>query len=159
MNPRISDNQFTELIDENKGLIHKICLFYTNKEDDRQDLFQDIVLQAWKNYSSFRNQSKFSTWLYRIALNTALYARRKAQPVVAPLSEDIENATFQKPENEPIESLHVAIRTLNEIEKSLVLLYLDGYSYEEMEHITGISNGALRVKMSRIKQKLKTLVK
>ena len=148
-----------ELIEQNKGLVLKICFFYANTETDREDLFQDILFRAWKSYSSFRNESKFSTWLYKISLNTALFSRRKQSPDILPLSIDLDHSDFKNTENEAINLLHMAIKTLNDIEKSLVLLYLEGYTYDEMEKITGISNGALRVKMSRIKQKLKVLVK
>lgn len=152
------DKQFMDLIEQNKALILKICLFYTNTEADRQDLFQDIILQAWKSYPGFRNESKFSTWLYRVSLNTALLSIRKQEAVTQLHFEETGNGAFQTPEYESDDRLRAAIKTLNEIEKSLVLLYLDGYNYEEMEKITGISAGALRVKMSRVKQKLKTAI-
>ena len=151
--------RFAELVEENKGLILKICLFYAKTDADREDLFQDIVLQAWKNFPAFRQESKFSTWLYTVALNTALTLRRKQKRqftgtyLEMPLSDSVEK------ENEPTEKMYAAIQELNEIEKSIVLLYLDAYSYEEMEKILGIPNGTLRVKMSRIKQKLKTIIK
>ncbi len=112
-----------------------------------------------KAIRGFRHDSKFSTWLYKISLNTALFARRKYKPDIQPLHADIDDSTLPYSESETSEIMHMAIKTLNEIEKSLVLLYLDGYNYDEMEKITGISNATLRVKMSRIKQKLKTFVK
>ena len=159
MNHPLSNKKFLELIEENKGLILKICLFYAKTDADRQDLLQDIVLQAWKSYPSFREESRFSTWLYSVSLHTALFMRRKQKPETSPLTADIPDNTLYGAGNDQLEQLNLAIAGLNEIEKSIVLLYLDGYAYEEMENITGISNGALRVKMSRIKQKLKTLIK
>jgi len=154
-----TETQFMDLIDQNKGLIWKVCLFYAATETDRQDLYQDIILQAWKSYPGFRQESKFSTWLYRISLNTALFARRKYRPDIRPLPVELANSASPYSDNEPFEIMHVAIRALNEIEKSLVLLHLEGYNYDEMEKITGISGGTLRVKMSRIKQKLKNFLK
>ena len=153
------NTRFLELIEENKGLLLKVCLFYTRTESDREDLFQEIILQAWRNYPAFRQESKFSTWLYRVSLNTALAARRKerkrfVQPYGGPPL-----LQFHENENEHFDKMYSAIEDLNEIEKSIVLLYLDAYSYEEMEGVLGISSGALRVKMSRIKQKLKTIIK
>ncbi len=153
------NTRFLELIEENKGILLKICLFYTRTEPDRQDLFQEIVLQAWKTYPAFRHESKFSTWLYRVSLNTALAARRKEKNQIVQSYENIPVHGLQEDEYEPLEKMYSAIESLNEIEKSIVLLYLDAYSYEEMEEILGISSGALRVKMSRIKQKLKTIIK
>lgn len=151
--------RFPELIDENKGLILKICLFYTKTEADREDLFQDIVLQAWKSFPGFRQESKFSTWLYKVALNTALSLRRKQKRLFDEPYPEIPVPDFHQNENDPTEKMYAAIQELNEIEKSIVLLYLDAYSYEEMENILGIPNGNLRVKMTRIKQKLKTIIK
>jgi RNA polymerase sigma-70 factor (ECF subfamily) len=151
--------RFLALIEENKGILLRICLFYTRTEPDRQDLFQEIVLQAWKTYPAFRHESKFSTWLYRVSLNTALAARRKEKNLIIQPYENMTVRGLQEDENEPLEKMYSAIESLNEIEKSIVLLYLDAYSYEDMEEILGISCGALRVKMSRIKQKLKTIIK
>ncbi len=159
MDKQITDKRFIELIQENKGLILKICLFYTKTDSDLQDLFQEIVLQAWKGYQDFRNESKFSTWLYTVSLHTALFLKRKQKPAIQPLDHDIPDPGVPFKEMEHTEILHAAINSLNEIEKSIVLLYIDGYSFDDMEKITGISNGALRVKMSRIKQKLKEIVK
>jgi RNA polymerase sigma-70 factor, ECF subfamily len=154
-----TDTRFLELIEENRRLILKICLFYSKTPFDRQDLFQEIVLQAWKGYPRFRHDSKFSTWLYTVSLNTALthYKKQKKNPA-SPVT-NIEIPELAESENAQHDKMYEAIDELNEIEKSIVLLYLDGYSYEEMEKILGIANGALRVKMSRIKQKLKTIIK
>ena len=159
MNKQITDKQFVELIQENKGLILKICIFYTKTNADLQDLFQDIVLNAWKGYQSFRSDSKFSTWLYSVALHTALFLQRKKRVVSEPLTENIPDQGLPYREIEQSDEMYAAINSLNDIEKSIVLLYLDGYSYDEMEKITGISNATLRVKMNRIKLKLKNIVK
>jgi len=159
VNKQITDKQFVELIQENKGLILKICIFYTKTNADLQDLFQDIVLNAWKGYQSFRSDSKFSTWLYSVALHTALFLQRKKRVVSEPLTENIPDQGLPYREIEQSDEMYAAINSLNDIEKSIVLLYLDGYSYDEMEKITGISNATLRVKMNRIKLKLKNIVK
>ncbi len=159
VNKQITDKQFVELIQENKRLILKICIFYTKTDADLQDLFQDIVLHAWKGYRSFRNDSKFSTWLYSVALHTALFSQRKKRPVSEPLAENIRDQDLPYEDIEQADEMYAAINTLNDIEKSIVLLHLDGYNYDEMEKITGISNATLRVKMNRIKQKLKNIIK
>ena len=132
---------------------------YARTEADRQDLFQDIVLQAWKGFRRFRGESKFSTWLYTVSLNTALTVRRKNKIPFTSQPDDLASETIQPLDPDARAILYAAIEELNEIEKSIVLLYLDDYAYEEMEKILGISSGALRVKMSRIKQKLKTIIK
>jgi RNA polymerase sigma-70 factor (ECF subfamily) len=159
VHPKETDNRFLELIEENRRLISKICLFYSKTPSDRQDLFQEIVLQAWKGYPQFRHDSKFSTWLYMVSLNTALTHLKKQKKNPAIPASDIEIPELAQSETEQQGEMYAAIDELNEIEKSIVLLYLDSYSYDEMEKILGISNGTLRVKMSRIKQKLKTIIK
>jgi RNA polymerase sigma-70 factor, ECF subfamily len=159
VNNQITDKQFMDLIQENKGLILKICLFYSKTEADLQDLFQEIVLRAWKGYPGFRHDSKFSTWLYTVALHTALFLKRKQTPNARPLSDEIADPDVFYLKTDQAECLRTAINSLNDIEKSIVLLFLDGYSYEDMEQVTGISKGTLRVKMNRIKLKLKNIVK
>ena len=159
MNTEEQNKGFTELIEANKGLISKICLVYARTEADRQDLFQEIILQAWKGFPRFRGESKFSTWLYMVSLNTALTAKRKNRNALIEPPVEISSVDFLQLEDEPKAKLYAAIEELSEIEKSIVLLYLDEYNYDQMEKILGISNGALRVKMSRIKQKLKTIIK
>ena len=159
MQTKETHTRFLAQIEENRRIILKICLFYSNTQEDRQDLFQEIVLQAWKSYPGFRQESKFSTWLYTISLNTALSSKRKQKRLIEGHASEITFPDFNDPPNELYSKMYSAIEELNEIEKSIVLLYLDSYDYEEMEKILGISNGALRVKMSRIKQKLKNLVK
>ncbi len=153
------DKTFAGLIESNKGIILKICFFYARTKADREDLYQEIVLQAWKGFPRFRGESKFSTWLYTISLNTALTAKRKnIIPFTKPL-DDLPSEVVQPADQEHMTTLYAAIEQLNEIEKSMVLLYLEGYPYDQMEKILGITSGALRVKMTRIKQKLKTIIK
>jgi RNA polymerase sigma-70 factor (ECF subfamily) len=98
--------RFLALIEENKGILLRICLFYTRTEPDRQDLFQEIVLQAWKTYPAFRHESKFSTWLYRVSLNTALAARRKEKNLFIQPYENMIVHGLQKDENEPLEKMY-----------------------------------------------------
>ncbi len=158
VNTEETHKTFSELIDSNRGIIVNICFFYARTKADRDDLFQEIVLQAWKGFSRFRWESKFSTWLYTVSLNTALTLKRKNSLLNTVPPDDLPAETVQPSDQEPAATLYAAIEELNEIEKSIVLLYLDGYPYDQMEKIIGISSGALRVKMTRIKQKLKTII-
>ncbi len=130
---------------------------------DRQDLFQEIVIQLWNSYPNFKAQSKFSTWLYRVAINTAITQLRKKRniihsfdPSVIPEHADVNNSREQE---EQLQLMYTGITKLNEIEKAIVMLYMEDKSYEEMEDILGMSQGSLRVKMTRIKDKLRTLTK
>ena len=135
---------------------------YVNSHDDIQDLYQDIIIQLWRSYPKFRGESKFSTWLYRIAINTALTNFRKQKRSIQ--TTDVEFQKIEIPDNvtdgikeEQQQQLYTAIQALNDVEKSIVMLYLEDKSYDEMEEILGISNATLRVKMNRIKDKLRTL--
>ena len=159
-----AEKQFEVCIKENELLLYKICRIYAFTGADRQDLFQEIVIQLWKAFPKFKGHSKFSTWLYRIAINTAITGLRKKKNAVtfyepAALPVDITNEDSSMEEEERWQQLYNAIEQLNPIEKSIVLLYLEDKSYDEMEDILGINGATLRVKMNRIKEKLRGLTK
>lgn len=132
---------------------------YGNSAEDRQDLFQEMVAQLWKAYPAFRQEAKVSTWIYRIALNTAIAGLRKQQrrvftvPIDADLTVGEETDDMVKAEK--LRMMYKAIAQLTDIEKALVMLYIEEKSYEEMEDILGMTQGNLRVKMNRIKEKLR----
>jgi len=145
-------------------MVYKICRLYGNTDEDRQDLFQEIVIQLWNAYPKFRGEAKFSTWLYRIGLNVAITQYRKHKKRI--YATDIETLNLELPEDvysiqeeERFQVLYAAIEKLNDIEKAIVMLYLEDKSYDDMEEILGISNGTLRVKMNRIKEKLRQITK
>lgn len=154
-------NTFTSLVREHERIIYKICYMYADNAAGRQDLYQEIVLQVWRGYKSFRGEAKFSTWLYQVALNTAIAGLRKEKRSVLSTTADglLPDITDTDADNTQLELLHTAINQLNEIEKAVVMLYLDNKNYDEMQDILGIPNGALRVKMTRIKEKLRTITK
>lgn len=154
--------EFERRVTENEALIYKVCRIYAYTDANRQDLFQDIVIQLWKAFPKFRGESKFSTWLYRVAINTAISGLRRQkhfihsyEPHLVPTH--ISDADTGAGEEEQLQQLYAAIEQLNTIEKAIVMLYLDDKSYEEMEDILGIGQGNLRVKMNRIKEKLRQL--
>jgi len=157
-------SKFISLLREYERIIYKICYLYADNEADRQDLYQEIVIQVWKGYQNFRGEAKFSTWLYQVAINTAIAGFRKEKKSPLTYSADgslpeMADINYGEKETEQLEQLYAAISRLNDIEKAVVMLYLDDNSYEEMENIMGIPNGALRVKMTRIKEKLRQLTK
>ena len=154
--------EFEKRVRENELLIRKVCKMYAYTEADRQDLFQEIVIHLWKSYPQFRGLSKISTWMYRVAINTAITGIRKKKDFITsyePAALPSEHADEKGEEEVQWQQLMAAIEQLNEIEKAIVMLYMEDRSYEEMEEIMGISGGALRVKMSRIKDKLRQLTK
>jgi len=159
----ILEKEFLQIIQKNQGIIHKVCNIYCDTEDDRNDLFQEIVVQLWRSYPTFRKESKVSTWMYRVALNTAItsFKKSKRRPDQNRLTYEnfqIEDEAYDTETEERIRSLHKAVNHLTGIEKSIVLLYLENKKYEEIAEITGITQNYVRVKMNRIKKKLKKLM-
>lgn len=155
--------EFEEKLKSHELLLHKVCRMYAATHADRQDLFQEIVIQAWRGFPKFRGESKISTWLYRIALNTAITGLRRKKDFIesyepANMPDQKEDKSTEGQE-EQLEQLYTAIAQLNDIEKAIVMLYMEDRSYEEMHDILGIGQGALRVKMVRIKDKLRLLTK
>ncbi|MFD0861987.1 RNA polymerase sigma factor [Sungkyunkwania multivorans] len=156
------EEQFTKLIKDNEGIIFKITTVYTDNREDQQDLYQDIVFQLWKYFESFRNESKISTWMYRVALNTAITRikreKRNGQKVA------IDKVVLQQTEyydadfEERLKLMYDHIQMLNDLEKGLILLLLEGKKYEEMAAITGLTTSNVGTRISRIKQKLKSTV-
>lgn len=153
-------NQFTKVIKENEGLIFKITTLYTHSMEDRDDLYQEIVYQLWKSFPSFQEQSKISTWMYRVALNTAIYHLKKSKREVTTIPINMEMLKLadhvDTVEEERIKMLYRRIHLLNLLEKGIVLLYLEGKNHEEIAAITGLSKTNVGTKLSRIKEKLKS---
>ena len=158
------EKEFVNLITNHAGLIYKICNIYCNDPEDKKDMFQEIVLQLWKAFPSFRKEAAAGTWMYRVGLNTAISNYRKTSQGLFKTA--LSKAVFQVPdpaqlsiEGDNIASLHKAIATLNNIEKAIVMLYLEEKSYEEIAAIIGITKSNVGVKLSRIKSKLEKILK
>lgn len=156
--------EFADTIREHQGLLYKVTAIYTNNEQDREDLFQDIVYQLWKYFDTFRNESKISTWMYRVAMNTAITHLKKVKrtPSPEPLSDAIVEAYEGNDEvfQDRLRSLHQQIQKLNSLEKGIMLLVLEGKSYQEIAEITGLKASNVGTRISRIKDKLrKNMVK
>lgn len=163
MDRELYKREFTELIEKNQGIIFKVSGMYCENEACKEDLFQEILLQLWKSYPTYNQQAKFSTWMYRVALNTAFSQFRKIKhsrtKVIYEIPENIQddNGYEEKTTREKI--LHQAIGRLKMTEKSIIILYLDGYPYEEIADIIGISVSNVGVKINRIKSKLQRILK
>ena len=152
----------TEL-ESNQNIVHKVCSLYTNNRDAHNDLFQEITIQLWKAYPKFRGDSKFSTWMYRVALNTAitLYRKTKKRPVTQDfdsLLHRISAEEYDPTEEQQLKLMYSAVRQLGDIDKALVFLYLEDKNYSEIAETLGISEVNARVKMNRIKTKLRTIL-
>jgi RNA polymerase sigma factor (sigma-70 family) len=157
------EREFLQIIRENQGIIYKVCNIYCDTEEDRNDLFQEIVAQLWKSYPTFRKESKVTTWMYRVGLNTAItsFKKSKRRPDRNQLSFENFQLADDGYDNETEERIRVLQRAVNQltgIEKSIILLFLENKKYEEISEITGITQNYVRVKMNRIKKKLKALM-
>ncbi len=155
--------EFIKLLDENQNLIHKVCRLYTNDEASHKDLFQEISIQLWNAYPKFRGDSKFTTWAYRIALNTAISLFRKKKRTISTIEFDstvhrFEYNDYDYEEEEKLKQLYKGIANLNDIEKALIFMYLEDKDYQEISEVLGISQINARVRMNRVKNKLKQLL-
>lgn len=156
------EKRFIQLVKEHQGLIHKVTIMYETDRDARNDLFQEIVLQLWKSFHTFRGDSKITTWMYRIALNTAISSLRKQNRSI--LTQDLEDRHFNISEGpgddheENSQRLHWAIRQLSEIERAMIMMALDEVPYDEIADAIGITQNNVRVRMNRIREKLRKLM-
>ncbi|HSR59425.1 MAG TPA: sigma-70 family RNA polymerase sigma factor [Robiginitalea sp.] len=157
------EHQFVSQLEANQNIVHKVCSIYTDNREAHNDLFQEIAIQLWKAYPRFRGDSKFSTWMYRVALNTAITLYRKSKKV--PRTQDFDavlyrvRAEYYDPsEEQQLNLMYSAIRELGDIDKALIFLYLEDKNYSEIAETLGISEVNARVKMNRIKNKLKTIL-
>ena len=157
------EHSFVELLEQNQNIVHKVCRLYTNNQEAHNDLFQEITIQLWKAYPKFRGDSKFSTWMYRVGLNTAITLYRKSKRTINAYEIDtlqykIKAEEYDDTEELQLKALYKAVHQLNDIEKALVFLYLEDKDYKEISETLGISEVNARVKMNRVKTKLKTIL-
>jgi RNA polymerase sigma-70 factor (ECF subfamily) len=154
--------KFVQVIKENEGIIFKITFVYAQNSEEQKDLYQDIVYQLWKSFDSFKNESKISTWLYRIALNTSIthFKKEKRKGNQIPIDRVLLNKMddMETIQEERLHILNHHIKQLDTVEKGLILLYLEGKNYEEIASITGFSHTNVGTRLSRIKQKLKSRI-
>jgi RNA polymerase sigma-70 factor (ECF subfamily) len=150
--------EFIKLFKENQGIVHKICNIYFYDRLEKEDYFQEIVIELWKAFPNFKGQSKFSTWMYRVALNSAIDLMRKerTQPQLIKFTQQEFNIPDDhgKEISDKQEELYRAIYLLSEVEKAIIILYLEDYSYKEISEIIGISETYTGVKINRIKTEL-----
>lgn len=155
----MSEKDFLSLLKEHQNIIYKLVHLYANTEEDKKDLYQEIVLQAWKTYSAFRGDAKFSTWLYRLCLNTIFTIQRKTNRIEYTDTAKFEETYFTASGNDEVDRLYKAIRTFPETERAIISLHLDGYDNKEVGGLIGITANLVGVKLHRIKQQLATLLK
>jgi len=163
MNANKLEQEFVDLLERNQNILHKICKLYTYDSASHQDLFQEIVIQLWKSYPKFNGDAKFSTWAYRVSLNTAisLYRGKKTKISTVEWDQSFLNIRYEEynaAEEEQLIHLYDAVRLLSDVDKALVYMYLEDKDYAEISETLGISEGNARVKMNRVKKKIKELL-
>jgi len=158
------EKEFLDMINAHRSIIYKVCNLYIKEKEYRRDLFQEIVLQLWRSFPTFRKEAKASTWMYRVALNTAISQFRR--DIKKPESQSLSYTELQIPdltlphdESDDAQLLKRAIGLLTRIEKALLILYLDEKSYNEIGEIMGITPSNVGVKLNRIKAKLEKTLK
>jgi RNA polymerase sigma factor (sigma-70 family) len=159
MRPPITDDQFSALIEEHKGIIYKIANSYCRHAEDRKDLIQEIIVHLWKSHGRYDDRFKLSTWIYRIALNVAISAYRrekKRSERVSPLEEIIIELAAESEQPDPkIAMLNRIIDQLDELNRALIILYLDDNSYRDIAGILGLTETNVATKINRLKLKIK----
>jgi RNA polymerase sigma factor (sigma-70 family) len=157
------EQEFLNRIESHKGILYKVSKMYMDNNDDQQDLFQEIVCQLWKSYDTFRNESQFSTWMYRVAVNTAIVFLRKEKRKVDKY--EIASENIKDDEGDPhikesqLDHFYKAVQKLEKIDKAIIFYQLEGFSHKEIGENLGISEGNARVKLNRAKEKLKEIIK
>ena len=153
----VKEQEFSKMVREQKSTIYTVCYMFSNDEDEVSDLFQETLINLWKGYESFRHESKLSTWIYRVAMNTCISADRKKrrQGTKVPLSMDIDLYNDEDHETKQVRQLHERIQRLDLIDRALVMMWLEGMNYDEIADVIGISVKNVGVKVARIKEKVK----
>ncbi|MCF6168599.1 sigma-70 family RNA polymerase sigma factor [Lutibacter sp.] len=157
------EHKFISEFQQHQNIIHKVCRIYTNNQEAHRDLFQEIAIQLWKAYPKFRGDSKLSTWMYRVGLNTAITLYRKSKRTIKTQDFDsvlhkIQSTDYDATEEEQLKLMYKAIYQLSDIDKALIFLYLEDKNYKEIAVTIGISEVNARVKMNRIKTRLRTIL-
>lgn len=163
------EEQFKRIVEENSDRIMRICRYYNSNPDDQKDMYQEILVNVWKSLDRFRGDSKESTWVYRIAVNTSLsFAGQAYQKMKLMIDRDVQNlhVLFDEEEHDrklkleaDLEALQAQLNTLSVIDKALISLVLEGLSTREIADVIGLTESNVRVKIHRIKQQLRQEMK
>lgn len=159
-----SDQQeFLKLLHQHKGILYKISRMYFDFTEDQNELIQEMTYQLWKSYQNFKGNSQFSTWMYRVCLNTALTffksENRKQDKYELHQNYDVAEENYDPHKEEQLKYFYDAIQELNKVEKALIFLFLEGMSHKDISENLGISEVNARVKLNRTKEKLQTIIK
>jgi RNA polymerase sigma factor (sigma-70 family) len=157
------EQEFLTRIEKHKGILYKVSKMYMDNRVDQEDLFQEIICQLWKANDSFKGESQFSTWMYRVAVNTAIVFLKKEKRKVDKYEIGSENIKDDEGDSaikeSQIEHFYKAVQKLEKIDKAIIFYQLEGFSHKEIGDNLGISEGNARVKLNRAKEKLKEIIK
>ncbi|TKC06299.1 RNA polymerase sigma factor [Pedobacter frigoris] len=156
----MDEHEFLMLLQVHQGIIHKVCRLYREGREDQEDLFQEITYQLWKAWPTFRGAAKITTWMYRVALNTAIASFRKKKPAVEyqPVLPDLPQEDQNEEQMERQEKLFRVLKQLDDSEKAIITLYFEELSYKQIAEVTGISENNVGVRLNRIKNKIQKLL-
>lgn len=155
MKTQTKEEQFCDVVHAHRNIIYKVCYIYAPK-GMIEDYYQEVVINLWQSFDQFEGRSKHSTWIYRVALYTCISFIRRKDPALISLSFDI-SADEDPALREQLEELHSIISRLGYIDRALIVLWLEGYAYEEIAEITGLSKTNVSVKLMRAKNKIKEM--
>ena len=155
------EHQFELLVREHKRTIYTVCYMFSHNKTEVEDLFQEVLIRLWNGFDHYEGRSSARTWVYRVALNTAINQDKKERRriVTVPLTVDIDPFEADDPKTQQVRKLHDLISQLELIDRSLVLLWLEGIPYDEIGAIIGITPNNVGVRLARIKDKLVQLSK
>lgn len=159
MNKQELESAFIALVEEHKRIIYKVCYVYATDKENLNDLYQEVVINLWNAYPRFRGECAASTWIYRIGLNTCIsfFRKSKSRPEVVPITVDLEAFADEEDKTASLRELYRMINSLGQLERALILLWLEERSYQEIADIIGISKNNVAVRLNRIREKLKTM--
>lgn len=153
------EREFTRLVEKHKAMVYTVCYMFSGSRDEAEDLFQDVLVRLWKGYDTFRGESDARTWIYRVSLNTCINGQRKKRKEAAhvPLSVDVDFFEEISDRTLQVRRLYARINRLGLVDRALILLWLEGLSYEEIGAIVGISVKNVSFQLYRIKEELKKM--
>lgn len=156
------EKQFLRHLELHKGILHKVARLYMDTAEDREDLHQEIIIQLWKSFGHFKGESQFSTWMYRVAVNTAITFLKKEKKRLQAFGEgdhpELADEKYSPEKDQQLEIFYQAVQELNPIEKALIFYFMEDLSHKETGQHLGITEGNVRVKLNRAKEKLHKII-
>lgn len=158
------ESTFLKLVNQHKGILYKASRIYADSIEDREDLQQEILIQLWKSYQNFKGNSEFSTWMYRVAINTAItYLKKEKQRsknhADTPRHFEVQQEDYNPAKDKQLEVFYTAVQELNVLEKAVIFYFMEGMSHKEIGNNLGLSEGNARVKLNRTKEKIQQIIK